>query len=228
MLRDNAVVAAFTAPQSAPPVDGRAYLMRLLAVAAGLTAVCYGYQLLLGSSDVEHPNRFVPVFPWRYFLYGATFLTATTWFRERREWAMAVVTLACLNHLFLTCWQLVPYLAVLVPTLYRLLGREDRPGREASRRFWIGVGLGVVWIPKCIEAFGLHYSHGNWLDDNQNVFMGLFCATPTTITNGGAGSSQGGDFGNTWPICCSCRRLPGCSTCRPRRWRSGGGLARGA
>ena len=150
------------------------YLRRLLMVAAGLTAVCYGYQLLLGSSDPEHPSRFVPVFPWRYFFYGAVFLTATTWLRDRRELVMATVALACVHHLFLTCWQMVPYMAVLVPTLYGLLGRADRPGRAASGRFWVGIGLGVVLIPKCIEAFALHYSHGNWLDLNQNVFMGLF------------------------------------------------------
>ncbi len=150
------------------------YVARLLTVAVGLLAVCYGYQLLLGSSDPASPSRFVPQFPWRYFFYGTVFLTASTVLRGRREWIMAAVTLPCVHHLLLTCPQMVPYLAVLVPTLYRLLGSADRPGRAASVRFWVGVGVGIVLLPKCVEAFGLHYSHNNWLDLNQNVFMGLF------------------------------------------------------
>ena len=150
------------------------YAARLLAVTVGLVAVCYGYQLLLGSSDPASPNRFVPQFPWRYFFYGTAFLTAATVFHGRRERVMAAVTLPCAHHLLLTCPQMVPYLAVLVPTLYRLLGSEDCPGRNASARFWCGIVLGVVLLPKCVEAFWLHYSHNNWLDLNQNVFMGLF------------------------------------------------------
>ena len=168
-------------PERTPPPDADEwlivlgwYLARLAAVAAGLTAVIYGYQILLGSSDPAHPNPLTPHFPWRYFEYGAVFLTAVTLFRGRREVVMAAVALPCLHHLYVTCPQLVPYMAALIPALYWLLGREDRPGPTATRRFWWGIGLGVVLLPKCIEAFWMHYEHGTWLDLNQNVFMGLF------------------------------------------------------
>ena len=173
--RDGPLPPAPAAPPAPRPWSSGAggYLLRWLAVAVGLTAVCYGYQLLLGTSD-PHSNPFVPQFPWRYFFYGTAFLTAATLFRARREWVMAAVTLPCVHHLLLTCPQMVPYLAALVPTLYWLLGTEDRPGRAASQRFWCGVGVGIVFVPKAVEAFWLHYSHGNWLDLNQNVFMGLF------------------------------------------------------
>ena len=150
------------------------YLLRLITIAAGLTAVIYGYQLLLGSPDPSHPSWTIPQFPLRYFEYGAVFLSAATLFHGRRELVMAIVALPCLHHLYVTCPQLVLYMAALIPTLYWLLGREDQPGPSASRRFWIGIALGVVLLPKCIEAFAMHYVHGTWLDLNQNVFMGLF------------------------------------------------------
>ena len=54
------------------------YVLRLLTLAAGMSAVCYGYQVLLGGQDPAHnPHLFAFVFPVRYFVFAAIFLTAT-------------------------------------------------------------------------------------------------------------------------------------------------------
>lgn len=172
---------------SAPPVDGfdaifthwpagpRAvgrYVLRLLTVAAGLTAVGYGYQLLLGNGDPAHP--YALHFPVRYFLYGATFLTAATLGRGRRAWAMAAVSAVCAVHLWSVSPPLVLWVAVLIPLLHAALGWEDVPGFLPSLRFWAGLAVGAVLLPKAVQANFLHYAHGSFLDVNQNLFSGLF------------------------------------------------------
>ena len=73
-------------------------------------------------------------------------------FRGGANGAWRSRSLPCLHHLYDTCPPLVPYVAVLVPTLYCLLGREDRPGPAASRRFWSALLVGVVLLPKCIQG----------------------------------------------------------------------------
>lgn len=149
------------------------YAGRLLLVAAGLVAVLYAYQVLLGSPDPVHiPSRFTLTFPTRFFVYGAIFLTATAVLR-RRELVMAAVALPCLHHLYVTSPPLVPYVLALVPALYLLLGNEPRPDRRQSRRFWIGLVVGLVLVPKIIQN-GAPLDHGSWLDVNQNLFVGLF------------------------------------------------------
>ncbi len=164
-------------PAPAPdwPREIAGYVWRLLAVAAGLCAVVYGYQLLLSPPDAAgYPTALTPYFPTRYFEYGAVFLTAATLFPRRREWAMAVVALPCLHNLWDTCPALVPWIAVLVPTLYRLLGPADRPGPVATRRFWWGVAIGVFLGPKIVQVVFLHNAHDSFLDRHQTVFIGLF------------------------------------------------------
>lgn len=151
--------------------DAAAYLLRLLLVAAGLSAVLYGYQTLLGSPDPAH-GRFDFQFPTRYFTYGAVFLTATTLLR-RRELVMAAVALPCLHHLYDTCPALVPYVLAVIPVLYFLLGNDPRPSRSQSVRFWCGLVAAVVLFPKVVQT-GFRLDHGSWLDVNQNLFVGLF------------------------------------------------------
>ncbi len=164
-------------PPPAPdwPREIVGYALRLLAVAAGLFAVVYGYQLLLSAPDAAgYPSVLKPYFPTRYFEYGAVFLTAATLFARRREWAMAVVALPCLHNLWDACPALVPWIAVLIPTLYLLLGPEDQPGPAATRRFWWGVAIGVFLGPKIVQVVFLHNAHDSFLDHNQTVFIGLF------------------------------------------------------
>ena len=163
------------APAPSLPREIASYAWRLVAVAAGLSAVVYGYQLLLSAPDAAgYPGTLRPYFPTRYFEYGAVFLTAATVFPRRREWAMAIVALPCLHNLWDTCPVLLPWIAVLVPTLYFLLGSEDRPGPVATRRFWWGVALGVFLGPKIVQVAFLHNAHDSFLDHNQTVFIGLF------------------------------------------------------
>ena len=151
------------------------YALRLLAVAVGLSAIVYGYGLLLSAPDAAgYPTALKPYFPTRYFEYGAVFLTAATLFARRREWAMALVSLACLHNLWDACPVLVPWVLVLVPTLHRLLGPEDRPGPTATRRFWWGVAVGVFLGPKIVQVVFLHNAHDSFLDRYQTVFIGLF------------------------------------------------------
>ena len=150
------------------------FLWKLLALAAGMSAVCYGYQVLLGCQDPAHnPHPFAFVFPVRYFVFAVLFLGATV-FLTQREWTMAVVTGACVYHVYATEPRLLLYAAGLVPALYLLLGRADRPGVWASVRFWLGVLFGLVLLPKGIQAHVEHYAHGSWLDANQDFFAGLF------------------------------------------------------
>ncbi len=155
-------------PPSPSRPDLATYVARLVTVAVGLSAVVYGYQALLDTSA----SRFIFHFPVRYFLYGAIFLTATTWLR-RREWTMAAVALVCLEYLHATCPPLVPYMVALVPTLYFLLGNDPRPGHWQCIRFWAGLIFGLVLLPKIIQTY-CHLEHGSWLDVNQNLFVGLF------------------------------------------------------
>ena len=147
------------------------YLGRLLTVAAGISAVSYGYQLLLGGTDPAHPYAFG--FPWRYFAYGATFLTAATLGRGQREWTMAAVSAVCLCHLWSLAAPLVPWVCVIIPALYLLLGSEGVPGVAASIRFWTGLILGLVVLPKIVQGVVFHFAHGSLLDLNQNLFSGL-------------------------------------------------------
>ena len=171
-LPDSGEAAAAAAP------DGglASYLWRLLAVAAGLSGVVYGYQVLLGQQDPAHfPPTFAFVFPVRYFVFGAIFLTATTlWPGRRREWAMAAVVGACAYHVYATDPRLLLYAVGIVPALYGLLGQEDRPGPRASVRVWLGLAAGVVVVPKVLQDHVEHFAHGSWLDTNQNFFAGLF------------------------------------------------------
>ena len=147
---------------------------RLAAVAAGLSGGAYGYQVLLGSLVPGHPALdYTCHFPTRYFAYGALLLAAATLFPRRREYTMAAVVLPCLHHLYDTCPALVPWVLVLVPALYLLLGRDSVPGRDASLRFWTGLAAGVILLPKIIQNC-LFLEHGSWLDVNQNLFAGLF------------------------------------------------------
>ena len=168
--RDDHAVTLASAPPGLRAVG--LYALRLLAVAAGISAVCYGYQLLLHNGDPARPYAFA--FPVRYFLYGATFLTATTLGRGRRHWTMAAVSLVCGVHLWSISPPLVPWVAVLIPFLYAALGQEDVPGRAASLRFWTGIAGGVVLLPKVVQVAVLHNAHGSLLDVNQNLFSGLF------------------------------------------------------
>lgn len=146
------------------------YLWRLALVMLGMMAVVYGYQTLLGSPDPSL-SRFVPQFSGRYFLFALVFLTATACLRQR-EAVMAAVAVPCLIHVYLTSPPLLPYVAVLVPALYWLLGQEARPSALQSLRFWAGLVLGLVVFPKAVQA-EFHLDHGSWLDVNQNLFAGL-------------------------------------------------------
>ena len=168
-LRDAELLAAPRGPVAATAN----YLGRLLLFACGMSAVVYGYQVLLGSPDpILYPSRFTFQFPTLYFAYGAIFLTATTLLR-RRELVMAAVIIPCLHYLYKTCPPLVPYVVAVVPLLYFLLGNEPHPSRAQCIRFWIGLVFAVVILPKAIQTgFGLN--HGSWLDVNQNLFVGLF------------------------------------------------------
>jgi hypothetical protein len=144
----------------------------LAAVTAGLSAVIYGYQLLLGNADPAlGANRYDFHFPARFVVYGVCLLTATL--LRRRSLVMAAALLPCLHHLYDTCPALAPYVCALLPALYWLLGREPVPGVQASRRFWIGLILGVVLLPKLVQNLG-GFDHGSVLDVNQNLFAGLF------------------------------------------------------
>ncbi len=147
------------------------FLLRALLVAAGLCAVTYGYQLLLGTPDRARPYAFY--FPTRYVAYGLAFLTAATLGRGRRGWTMAAVTLVCAAHLWWISPLLLAWVAVLLPTLHRLLGARDVPDGAASGRFWAGVGVGVVLLPKVAQTVWFHNAHGSLLDVNQNLFAGL-------------------------------------------------------
>jgi hypothetical protein len=147
------------------------YFLRLCLVAGGISATTYGYQVILGSPG-PGIGRYAFQFPTHYFLYGAVFLTATTFLR-RREWVMAAALLPCLHYLYATCPALVPYCLALAPFLYFLLGNDPRPGKYRSILFWCGLLGGVVLLPKAIQT-GFHLEHGSWLDVNQNLFTGLF------------------------------------------------------
>ena len=147
------------------------YLLRLLVVGAGLSAVTYGYQLLLGGPEPARPYAFY--FPWEFFSYGAVLLTAATLGRGRREWTMAAVSAVCLFYLWTVCPLLVAWVAVLIPTLYFLLGPEDVPDQAASCRFWGGIFVGLIVLPKVVQGVAFHFVHGSVLDVNQNLFAGL-------------------------------------------------------
>lgn len=138
------------------------YLARALALAIGLLAVVYGYQVILGEGD---PGRFQIAFPVRYFLYGLAFLTATAFIRSRR-WMMAAVLVPCAHHLWATSHPLALYVAALLPLMHWALGQR-------ARFFWACLLLGTVLGPKMIQNFG-GLPHGSWLDLNQNLFVGLF------------------------------------------------------
>ncbi len=167
----NTADPALTPP--GPLAQAAIFLLRLLLVGAGLSAVLYGYQLLLGSPDpVHHPSRFSFIFPTRYLVYGAIFLTATTLLR-RREWIMAVVMLPCLHNLWDQSPPLVAYVLVLVPALYFLLGRDPRPSRWQSIGFWAGLIFGLLVVPKAIQS-GFRLDHASWLATNEYFFVGLF------------------------------------------------------
>ena len=169
------------------------YLLRLLVLGAGLSAVTYGYQILLGGPEPVHPYAFY--FPWKYFAYGAVFLTAATFGRGRREWTMGIVSTVCLFYLWTVCPLLVGWVAVLVPTLYVLLGSEDVPGWTASCRFWGGIFVGLIVLPKVVQGVVFHFAHGSLLDVNQNLFSGLCaCDTPITTMSGGGGLVLAGGF----------------------------------
>ncbi len=155
-------------------VSAGSFAWRLGALGVGISAVLYGYQVLLGSPDPAHyPSAYAYQFPARYFAYGAILLLAATLFPRKREWAMALVLLPCLHHLYDTCPALVPCVVALVPTLYWLLGSESVPGAAATRRFWIGLFIGVILMPKLVQAV-FRLDHGSWLDTNETLFAGLF------------------------------------------------------
>lgn len=145
------------------------FALRAAAVVVGLSAVVYGYQVLLGEGD---PGQFRYVFPIRYFLYGLTFLTATAFLRSR-AWMMAAVLGPCAHHLWATSHPLALYAAALLPAMHWALGAEAAPTRGQRARFWGLLILGTVLGPKLIHHFG-RLEHGSWLDLNQNLFAGLF------------------------------------------------------
>lgn len=155
------------------PEGGRAswagYALRILAVTAGLSAVVYGYQVILGEGD---PGRFRLGFPTRYFWYGLIFVTAATWIRSRAG-MMAAALGPCAHHLWATSHPLALYVAGLLPVLHWALGRSAAPARGERGRFWVLLILGVVLGPKLIQSLG-GLAPGSWLDLNQNLFAGLF------------------------------------------------------
>ncbi len=166
-------------PDGPPARPGTAavgdFCLRLLTLAVGMSAVVYGYQVLLGGQDpAHHPHPFAFEFPVRYFAFAALFLAATTLLPGRRAWTMGVVAAACAYHVYATEGRLLAFAAVLIPALHALLGGADRPGRWASVRFWLGMFFGLVVLPKVFQGQVEHYAHGSWLDANQNFTAGLF------------------------------------------------------
>jgi hypothetical protein len=146
------------------------YLLRLVLATAGISGTAYAYQMLLAAPGQGH---YAFHFPVRYAAYGAVLLTTASLLSRQPAWMMAAISLTCLHHLYETCPALVPYVCLLLPALYWLLGRERQPGRWESARFWLGVLVGIVALPKVVQdKFGL--DHGSFLDLNQNLFAGLF------------------------------------------------------
>lgn len=140
-------------------------LRRAAAVTAGLSAVVYGYQVILGGTD---PGRFQFQFPTRYVVYGMVFLAATAFLRARAWMMMAAVLLPCAEYLYLTSPPLLAYVALLTPALH---WAGSRPARRGW--FWALLLSGTVAGPKLLQTFG-GWGHGSWLDVNQNLFAGLF------------------------------------------------------
>ena len=211
------------APAQRLPAAVGSYLSRLLTLAAGVSAVTYGYQVLLHAGD---PAQFVFAFPTQYFGFAAAFLTAATLLARRRAWMTAAVSAVCAWRLYGADPRLLIYAAGLIPSLYFLLGRADRPGRAASVRFWLGIFLGMLLLPKAIQGEIEHYAHNSWLDANQNFTAGLFLRYAYYYYERRRGLVPAGRF---WehagvPVYSS-RRSRGCSTCRPRemaeRWGFG-------